>query len=290
MKIGVLVDSFRTDVRERIRKAKELGAVGIQVYAVDGETAPWNMTVRARRELLDFVKSHGMEISALCGDLGGYGFTNPEENPERIELSKQIMDLALDLECRVVTTHIGIIPSEIDHPRRKIMKEACEEIGSYGDEVGAAFAIETGPETAVILRSFLDSLETKGVKVNFDPANLVMVTGEDIVEAVYTLKDYIVHTHAKDGRLFKKVNPELYFLTYGSDVEPVDDDSEFCLETPLGEGEVDFMRYIRALDGIGFKGYLTIEREGGDNPEKDIRAAIEYLEKCLNILDLKGGK
>lgn len=31
-----------------------------------------------------------------------------------------------------------------------------------------------------------------------DPANLVMVTGDDPVQAVYNLKDYIVHTNAKD--------------------------------------------------------------------------------------------
>jgi sugar phosphate isomerase/epimerase len=37
------------------------------------------------------------------------------------------------------------------------------------------------------------------VAVNLDPANFVMVTGDDPVQAVYTLKDYIVHTHAKDG-------------------------------------------------------------------------------------------
>ena len=31
-----------------------------------------------------------------------------------------------------------------------------------------------------------------------------MVTGDDPVKAVYTLKDYIVHTHAKDGIMLKK--------------------------------------------------------------------------------------
>ena len=43
--------------------------------------------------------------------------------------------------------------------------------------------------------------------------NLVMVTGDDPVQAVYTLKDYIVHTHAKDGRRnYYRAPEEVYGL------------------------------------------------------------------------------
>ncbi len=289
MKIGVLVESFRKNIREGIAKAKEVGAQGIQIYAVSGETAPWNLTSKDRKELLDFVRSHGMEISALCGDFGGYGFTNPKENPSRIEKSKQIMDLALDLECRVVTTHIGVIPPEEGHPRRAIMQDACEILGEYADQVGATFAIETGPETAAVLRSFLDSLSSRGVGVNLDPANLVMVTGDDAVDSVYLLKDYIVHTHAKDGRLLKLAQPEIFFSTYGSPIQTVEDDSEYCIETPLGEGQIEFHKYIDALNAVGYSGYLTIEREVGDNPEEDIKMAVNFLNNILKQLNLKGG-
>lgn len=281
MKIGVLVESFRKNISEGISKAKEVGADGIQIYAVDGETAPWNMSSKDRKELLDLVRSHGLEISALCGDFGGFGFTCPDENPDRIEKSKQVMDLALDLECRIVTTHIGVIPPDENHPRRTIMREACEIIGEYAEKVGAKFAIETGPETASVLKNFLDSLNTRGVGVNLDPANLVMVTGDDPAEAVYILRDYIVHTHAKDGRLLKQDNPEIFYHTYGSPIQVVENEWEYCIETPLGEGDVDFDRYLKALDNIGYKGYLTIEREVGDDPEKDIRMAVMFLEDKL---------
>lgn len=42
------------------------------------------------------------------------------------------------------------------------------------------------------------------------------------------------------------------------------------LELPLGEGDVNFDVYLPALAATGFNGFLTIEREVGDNPEKDI--------------------
>ena len=38
-----------------------------------------------------------------------------------------------------------------------------------------------------------------------------MVTGQDPVEAVYLLKDYIVHTHLKDGKMLKKTDPKIIY-------------------------------------------------------------------------------
>ncbi|HPU59208.1 MAG TPA: sugar phosphate isomerase/epimerase family protein, partial [Candidatus Avimonas sp.] len=218
----------------------------------------------------------GLTISALCGDLG-HGFGNPEKNPGLIEQSKRILDLAKDLETNVVTTHIGVIPSDPAHERYKIMQEACYELSRYAESLDAHFAVETGPEVATVLKGFLDSLGSKGVAVNFDPANLVMVTGDDPVKAVYTLKDYIVHTHAKDGRKLRESNPE---VIYGIIEEAIQEGQAF-IELPLGEGDVDFPNYLKALEDIGYRGFLTIEREVGADPEADIRHAVNFLKGLL---------
>jgi L-ribulose-5-phosphate 3-epimerase len=279
--IGVMVDSFRLGLHQGIERAKHVGASGIQIYAVQGEMAPENLDSAKRRTILDFIITNGMLVSALCGDLGGHGFTRAEENAEKIEKSKRIMDLAKDLECNVVTTHIGVIPSDSRHSRWHIMQEACEELGEYADNVGAYFAIETGPENAAVLKNFLDSLHSNGVKVNLDPANLVMVTGDDPVKAVTILKDYIVHTHAKDGIILKRTDPEIiynYFAEGGITDLHLED---YFRETPLGEGQVDFDKYLAALKAIGYEGFLTIEREVGADPEKDINAAVRFLESKL---------
>ena len=53
------------------------------------------------------------------------------------------------------------------------------------------------------------------------------------------------------------------------------------IELPLGEGDVPFPAYLGALEEIGFDGFLTIEREVGDNPERDIRAAVEFLKQTM---------
>ncbi len=271
--IGVIVDSFRTDIPTAVKKAADCGAQGIQVYATRGAMAPENLVGSARREFLNLVKDNGLVISALCGDLGGGGFVHPEQNPEKIEKSKRILDLAKELETDVVTTHIGVVPEDKNHERYKIMQEACHELAEYADSIDAHFAIETGPETSATLKSFLDELGSTGVGVNLDPANLVMVTGDSPVTAVHNLKKYIVHTHAKDGKQLFYKDPE---IVYGMKPDVIVTGNSF-IEVPLGEGSVPYPEYLAALEEIGYNGFLTIEREVGDDPEKDIRAAVQFL-------------
>jgi L-ribulose-5-phosphate 3-epimerase len=282
-KIGVMSDSFRLTPTEGVRKAREVGAEGIQIYAVSGDIAPEQMDAAARQRFRKLCADLGLEIAALCGDLGGHGFQIAAENTAKIARSKLIVDLAAQLGTTVVTTHIGVIPAQASSSIYQTMREACRELGRYAAQRGVTFAIETGPEPAAILREFLDGLGTKGVGVNLDPANLVMVSGDDPVRAVHTLAPYIVHTHAKDGR---KLHPcdagEVYGAfadgTYGKLIERA---GPLFEEMPLGQGAVAWDAYLAALDKIGYRGFLTIEREVGADPAADIALAVQFLrEKC----------
>ena len=277
--IGVMMESFRLSPEEAIEKARLLGAQGLQIYATPNALEEKGWTTKAKQqEILKRIKDNGLVVSALCGDLG-HGFGNAELNPELVEKSKRIMDLALEMETTVVTTHIGVVPSDNTNPRFKIMQDACGELAQYADSVGAHFAIETGPETSLTLKGFLDSLHSTGVSVNLDPANLIMVTGDDPVQAVYNLKDYIVHTHAKDGVKLLDRDPEIiYGLRPG---DPLVTSPAF-IELALGDGDVPFDPYLKALEEIGYKGFLTIEREVGDNPQGDIAKAVDFLKGFMD--------
>ncbi|MBO5897170.1 MAG: sugar phosphate isomerase/epimerase [Clostridia bacterium] len=275
--VGVIINSFRTDIPTAVKKAAAVGAQGIQVYATSGEMSPLELVGNKRKEFLDLVKSNGLVISALCGDLGGGGFIHKDLNRDRVDFSKKILDLAKELETDVVTTHIGVVPDDPNHDRYKIMQEACFELAEYADSIDAHFAVETGPETSLVLKGFLDSLNSTGVGVNLDPANLVMVTGDDPAKAVHNLKKYIVHTHAKDGKQIFFRDPE---IVYGIKKDVIVTDDSF-IEVPLGEGSVNWQEYLQALEDIGYNGFLTIEREVGDNPERDIRTAVEFLNNMM---------
>lgn len=262
LKIGVMPSSFRIPFKDAVIKARDMGAKGLQPYATFGELMPENLTKEDRRDVLKFVKDNGLCFSALCADFG-MKFSAYGSNDSEIKRTMDIMDLALDLDTRIVTTHIGHVPEDESSEEYHNICKSIEVLGKYGDSIGVCFATETGPEKAVKLRGILEKVDTKSAKVNLDPANFVMCCGQDPVEAVHILKDYIVHTHAKDGI---KTGETTY------------------LELPLGQGGVPYIDYLAALRDEGYDGFLTIERECGDNPEADIKLAYDFLTDILKKL------
>jgi sugar phosphate isomerase/epimerase len=150
-------------------------------------------------------------------------------------------------------------------------------LGAYADSVGAYFAVETGPEPSARLRKFLDSLPSNGVRVNLDPANLWMVCHDDPVQAVHNLAPYIVHTHAKDGDYYQHIDADMvYDMFAAGGIENIQI-TDYFLEKALGQGQVPWKQYLDALTEVGYTGYLTIEREVGPDPAKDIAEAIRFL-------------
>ncbi len=280
MKIGVITDCFKLPLTDSIKLAGQMGFDGIQVYATTGEFSPETLDRNGRNEIKSLLSENHLEISALCGDMGGHGFEIEADNPARIDKTKAIIDLAREFDVPVVTTHIGVIPADKTHPRYAVMRDALTECGRYAAEHGVTLAIETGPESAKTLLAFLEDTEG-GVGVNLDPANFVMVTGQDPVEAVDLLGKYIVHTHAKDGVMLRATDPEIIYNCFAEGGIEALNVADYFLETPLGEGKVDFDAYIAALRKVGFDGYLTIERETGKDPVSDIRSAQNTLKKLI---------
>lgn len=286
-RVGIITDNLASNIREAILRAKELGVKGIQIYAIGGEMDPDNLTKKDRRELLDFIKHNDLVVSALCGDFGGHGFQDPKENPKKIEKSKKIIELAKDLEANIVTTHIGIIPEDKSCKVYNDMYEACYKLNEAACEMDAYFAIETGPEPCERLKNFLDLLNGKRVGVNFDPANMVMVTGDDPVKGVYTLKEYIVHTHVKDGIRYKPIDPkDLYgYIGYKpmshEKISEMVTKGEYFREVPIGTGQVDFDNYFKALEDIGYEGFLTFEREVKGDFMSQLKKEIDFVKKYL---------
>lgn len=276
MKIGVISDCFKLPLADSIQLAGEMGFDGIQIYATTGEFSPAVLTSARKAEIRALLQEERLTISALCGDMGGYGFQIAGDNPERIEKTERIIDLAAEFGVPVVTTHIGVIPADKAHPRYAVMLDAMRRCGAYAAARGVTLAIETGPEKASVLRAFIEDTDG-GVGVNLDPANFVMVTGQDPVEAVELLGGYIVHTHAKDGVMLRQTDPQIIYDCFARGGIEALNVADYFLETPLGEGHVDFPRYIEALRRVGYDGYLTIERETGNRPAEDIRKALDVL-------------
>ena len=284
MKIGIIIDSLRKNFKESIEEARALGADGVQIGAqfltgnrdeMAGGSAAEGSRIVSIKEAKKILADNGIAVSAICGDFGCDMYYT--KNRAYIDTEKRLLEMARELGTNIVTTHIGVVPETTDCVQYEAMHEVCFELAEFAKSLDGHFAVETGPEKSELLKSFLDSLGSDGVAVNLDPANLVMCAGDDPVNAVYNLRDYIVHTHAKDGRMLKPFDTKALYAPRYYGLPRLNGKDVVYSEQPLGMGEVNFDTYLAALRDIGFDGYLTIERECGDNPSRDIRAAVEFL-------------
>jgi len=284
MKIGVIAELLGKPLYECIAMAAKIGAEGVQLGVKHGEDGIdlSNATKAELDELKAVVEKNGLVITAICGDLGG-SFQLEYECWQRVELMKKIFDSTSYLGVKVVTTHVGHIPDCPGDPVYPTMVRSVRAAAEYAAAKGCVLAIETGPELADVLKSFIEEVGSKGVGVNLDPANLRGVSCEDPVYAARTLAPWIVHTHAKDAinthvgsaaKFYGLRNPD------GSLRNITARPSGFQ-EVPLGDGMVPWDEYLATLESIGYNGFLTIERECGEDPAGDITRAVTFLQSKL---------
>lgn len=99
MRLGVITNCFKKTHEEGIKYASTLGLDGVQIYATRGEFTP-DMSEERKAEYKKLLKENGLVVSALCGDMGGYGFEKEEDNAERVEKTKRIIDLAVEFRLK----------------------------------------------------------------------------------------------------------------------------------------------------------------------------------------------
>ena len=56
---------------------------------------------------------------------------------------------------------------------------------------------------------------------------------------------------------------------------------------PVGDGDVPFADYLKALVRVGFEGDLIIEFQGGGSREEAMVRSRNYLQELLNELSIK---
>jgi sugar phosphate isomerase/epimerase len=194
---------------------------------------------------------------------GTGGFGKPEWKGERIDRLKWALDRTLALGLGDLTLHAGFLPERAD-PGRSAMLDTLAQAGDLAGEKGVTLAFETGQETADLLRDTLDDLKSPSIKVNFDPANMLLYDMGDPIRAVEVLGPDIRSVHVKDA-----IRPSVA--------------GEWGQEVPLGQGQVDIRKFVKALLSVGYRGPLVIEREVGDQAGRlrDVAYGIKYLRECL---------
>ena len=159
--------------------------------------------------------------------------------------------------------HGGFIP-ERSSPERKSFLDALTKVAGVAADQGVTLALETGQETADLLRQTLDDLQLPNLKVNFDPANMLLYDMGDPIRAVDVLGPDIRSVHLKDAN-----RPRIA--------------GQWGEEVPLGQGQANIPMFVKRLVQRGFSNALVIEREVGDvaGRMRDVAHGVRYLRECL---------
>lgn len=286
MKIGVIVEMLRQPLRDGIRTAAEIGCQGIQTYGINEEFNLLDRTPAEARDLAKYIRDCGLELVSVAGDMPGHGYTRAAEAPARIAKVKTIIDMALEMDCRIITNHIGVVPTDANDPEYAVLLDALGQVTGYAAAKGSAIAIETGPERSTVLQRLLADVNSPALGINLDPANLAMVQNEDAVEAVNNLAGHIIHTHAKDGIHLQDCDAKMVYDAFaeGGFEALLEKTGKLFEEVPLGAGQIRWDAYLAALKASGYDGFLTIEREVGGDPRADIAMAVNFLKEKLAVL------
>lgn len=274
IKIAVMLGNMRMDLYEGMKVVAEWGVPGLHISVDGGIWDARTLDSAGRKELVKHVRSLGLEISAIsCW--GGQVDLGEEENwDENVAWGKLVLELAADLECCIWQGHCGIMPEHTSDPKWGRFLKGMQALSQHGEKVGAKLAIETGPEPAFVLRRLLDAVGSPNLCLNWDPANMILWPAMfakkdgrpyDKVaafekfqpnEGALALGDKVIHTHAKDALVMEDGTGK---------------------EVPLGDGWVDWPRYVGYLRECGYDGYFAIEREVGENALADIKKAVDFL-------------
>ena len=253
---------------------KYLGEVGsslVQLALGDPNHASWKEGDR----LIDAAKKASFEITATMIGFPGEDYTTPETirktggfgdpatRGSRLEILRWAVDRTVELGVQILSTHAGFIPQP-DHADRGAFIDCLGEGADYASSKDVILALETGQETVDLLRRTIDEVDSPNIKVNFDPANMLLYNMGDPIRALEVLAQDIVHVHVKDA--IAPTRP-----------------GEWGIEVPLGKGEVGIKTYVEELVRLGYDGPLVVEREVGDQKgrSRDIAEGIRLLKKIL---------
>ncbi|MCX7701408.1 MAG: sugar phosphate isomerase/epimerase [Gemmataceae bacterium] len=272
LSIGVCSWSLQVkSVPELKRLMDQLGLSVVQIACGDPHHASWDegdaMPEAAKAAGFHMIGTmlgfpgEDYTTPATIQKTGGFG--DPATRPERLERFQWGLARTKALGLSDMMLHAGFIPEPGD-PDRKSFLDTLAKVSDLAQAQGITIAFETGQETADLLRLTLDELKCPNLKVNFDPANMLLYDKGDPLRAVEILGPDIRSVHVKDAN--RPTVP-----------------GQWGEEVPLGQGQVNIRAFVQTLKKVGYRGPLCIEREVGDQAARiaDIAHGVRFLQECL---------
>lgn len=256
LKLAVATFCFAQPLKTSLKTAADLGVEAVQLDS-RSEVPPEELTATGRRQLRHYLEELRLDLASLRFPTRRT-FYDQEHLEARISALKESMKLGWDLKARVVTTRIGKLPEE-NTPEMHLLREVVGDLAAYSNQTGVVLAVTPTNDSPASLKAFLESVAQGPVGLNFDPAVFVM-SGHSPTDAFRKLHKFVNHVQARDA---------------------VREQDGGGAEVPVGCGEVDWDELLVLLGESGYPGWITLERNGGEDKLGDLTRAVSYLRRVV---------
>ncbi len=233
---------------------------GVQGVRIDARTElrPAEMSETGKRELLHFLKEHGLQLSSLSF-FTRHAYYDETDLDRRIAATREAMELAALLKVPYLSVRVGRIPAEEESRNWQMLCEVMNDLARHGNHIGVTLAIVAGTEPTERVNQFLEEIRTGPLAIDFDPARQ-LVEGESISTRLRGLHRHVKEFTARDA---------------------VRDFSGGSEETSLGRGEVVWDELLATLVEIDYRGWITLQRTGGEHRQQELERSARYLQNIL---------
>ncbi len=266
LETGVMFWAGRDSLAELKAMGVRCGQLGIAggVALTDAFAAEWKAALAEHQFALItvFAAYDGEDYADIPTVERTVGFIPRATRAVRVARTLEISDFAAKIGAPGIACHIGFVPHDTANPDYLSVREAVRQVCDHAARYGQTFALETGQEPAATLLQFFKDVARPNLRINFDPANMILYGTGDPIDALKLLAPHVVSVHAKDG-----------------DWPPKDQPGALGTERPLGQGSVGIPKFVATLKEIGYSSSLNIERETEPQDVRiaDIRMAVGLL-------------
>lgn len=244
MKLGYSAWSMPTlSVDEQIQIVRDAGFAGIELICIERSSTNLDLLdARERRRIRGLLDASGLQLPALHASVNPID-PDAERAARNVDRLRRSIDLAVDLagsEQPPAIVLMGYGTPESYPEDRDRLADIFRDLAEYAAprDVNLAFELHVGqavdrPERALWL---LEEVGHPRFRLNLDTSHLD-VMGYGIAESIRPLVGYAVHTHVKDQR--GRYPNHAYLIP--------------------GEGDYDYVEYLREMQQGGYRGFITTE-------------------------------
>ena len=263
-----LLDKRETDTPRIIRYYAELGVPAVEITS--GYVREEEMTAiqAALAETGMSVASYDLVCDVVTADAA--------VRRDRTAQFRTNLQRAAELKAKIVLVVPGPPREGISHAQaRQWFAEALRAALPDAARLGFALTIpNVGWQPVVYGTSdqILGICEAAGpeLRVTYDVGNFLLA-GEDNLQALDRVAPRLAHVHFKDWEILPATCPGAF---PGVDGRPY-------LGAVLGEGILNLRKPLERLRRLGYKGAISMEYEGTNDPYEAVRRGVTYLRSLL---------